>query len=429
MEYKVHPSSGLQGRIEAPPDKSIAHRAAMFSALANGESVIQNYSLAADPQSTVSCLRQLGVSIQQDEKTLTVTGVGRYGLKIPSETLDCGNSGTTLRLLSGILSGAGIECELSGDASLNKRTMKRIIDPLRKFGANISGRDDDYAPIRIGAHAKLTPFRYELPVASAQLKSCMLLAGLYGDEPMQVVETIPSRNHTELLLELPVDKEKGGKVVISSQRSNPIPEQNYRIPGDFSSAFFWLVAGIIVPGSRIEISRTGLNPTRTGALRILKKMGANITVDPSSSTGNEPSGNLVVTHGNLKACDVNGREIPLSIDELPALAIAMAFSDGISTIREAGELRHKECDRLEALAALFKTAGVRYEEYPDGLKIYGNPGLRPRPGSYSSFHDHRIAMSAAVLALRSSHTCRIMNAECAGISYPGFWNDLTNLSV
>lgn len=428
MDITINPSSGLKGRIESPPDKSIAHRAVMFASLAESESIIHNFSQAADPQSTVRCLQQLGVPIQQDHNTIKVSGVGRYGLKKPEKDLDCGNSGTTLRLLSGILAGAGIECVLTGDDSLQSRTMRRIIDPLRMLGTNIAGRDDDYAPIHIGPHGNLTPFKYELPVASAQLKSCMLLAGLYGNESMQVVETLPSRNHTELMLGLPVAIDTDGKTIISSDRSIPLPGQNLKIPGDFSSAFFWLVAGSTIPGSKIELVDTGLNPTRIGALNILKKMGADIVISHTTQSGKEPTGNITVTSHSLKGCEIGGRDIPLSIDELPALSIAMAFADGISVIRDAKELRHKECDRLAALVSLFRMAGIQCEEYPDGLKIYGNPNLHPEPMTYPSFHDHRIAMSAAVLALRNQGICKISDGECAGISYPGFWKDLTILS-
>lgn len=427
MDHVVQPSAGLVGHIESPPDKSIAHRAAMFASLADGKSIIENFSQAADPQSTVGCMKQLGVPILQDGTALFVTGVGRDGLKKPVKELNCGNSGTTLRLLSGILAGAGIEAILTGDASLRSRTMTRIINPLREFGASISGKDDGYAPIVIGRHSELRPFRYELPIASAQLKSCMLLAGLYGNKPMQVVESFISRNHTELLLDLPVEKEDG-RTVISSSRSLSIPEQNFRIPGDFSSAFFWLVAGSIIPGSRIEIMNAGLNPTRTGGLEVLKRMGADISISKTDVRGKEPVGIIAVVNNALKACDISGDEIPLSIDEIPALSVAMAFAEGISHIRDASELRHKECDRIAALAALFRAAGIRFEEHPDGMTIYGNPNLDPIPGNYASSHDHRIAMSAAILALRCKKPCKILDGESSAISYPGFWNDLTMLS-
>lgn len=426
MEQKVKPASGLKGTLYLPPDKSIAHRSAMFAALAETDSVIKNYSEAADPQSTLSCLQQLGVSIEKHGSTITVHGVGRNGFETPKESLDCGNSGTTMRLLSGIIAGAGLEVTLVGDESLSRRTMKRIISPLRMMGAKIEARDDNYAPLHFKRHDGLKAMTYELPVASAQLKSCVVLAGLFAEQETTVIEKIPSRNHTEVLLGLPARTENGF-IYVSSSREIKIPAQDYTVPSDFSAATFWLVAGSIVPNSHILMPNAGLNPTRIAALHILKRMGANIQCDDQRLQGREEVADLVVKTATLKATDINPEEVPNCIDEIPILCVAMAFAEGTSTITGAKELRHKECDRLKAMAELMTKAGVEFEEHPDGFTIHGNPGLQPEGNDFHSFDDHRIAMSAAVMALKCTSESKIINAESSRISYPDFWNDLTKL--
>ncbi len=426
MEQKIKPASGLKGTLYLPPDKSIAHRSAMFAALAETDSVIKHYSEAADPQSTLSCLQQLGVSIEKHGSAVTVHGVGRNGFQTPTEPLDCGNSGTTMRLLSGIVAGAGIEATLIGDASLSRRTMKRILNPLRMMGAKIEAREDNYAPIHFLKHDGLKSVTYELPVASAQLKSCVLLAGLFASEVTTVIEKIQSRNHTEVLLGLPVRNENG-LIYVSSSREIEIPNQDYTVPSDFSAATFWLVAGSIIPNSHILLPNTGLNPTRIAALHILKRMGASIQCDDQRLQGREEVSDIVVKTAKLKATDINPEEVPNCIDEIPILCVAMAFADGTSTITGAEELRHKECDRLKATAELLAKAGVDFEERRDGFTIHGNPDLKPEGNDFHSYDDHRIAMSAAVMALKCSTESKIINAESSRISYPEFWNDLTKL--
>ncbi|NGP89615.1 3-phosphoshikimate 1-carboxyvinyltransferase [Fodinibius halophilus] len=428
MNQDVTPAKVLQGTLKLPADKSISHRSAMFASLHEGTSTINNFSTAADPHSTLDCMRRLGVAIRElGDNTIEVEGVGRDGLETPSDDLDCGNSGTTMRLLSGIIAGSGVPARLTGDESLSARTMKRIIDPLSEMGANIDARKDDYAPLAISRNGPIAPLHFPLPIASAQLKSCVLLAGLFGDEETEVIETLPSRDHTERLLNLPIQKENGKKIITSS-RSDEIPEQSYRIPNDFSAAAFWLVAGAIHPEAEITLPKVGMNPTRTGALDILKKMGASVTVSNTGSEGAEPVADLSVSSSALQPITITEDIVPNCIDEIPILAVAMLFADGVSRISGAEELRHKETDRLTAMADMLTKAGADFTEYEDGLEIHGDPQFSPQPSTFSSYDDHRIAMSAAVLGLMAENTCRVTEAECTAISYPTFWEDLRTLT-
>lgn len=423
MDETVEPVSNLDGSLTLPPDKSIAHRSAMFAALHEGESVIYNYSPAADPQSTLNCLEGLGVSIERDGDSVNVQGVGRDGFISPDHDLDCGNSGTTMRLLSGIIGGSGVQARLIGDESLSKRTMKRIIDPLKNMGIQIDAREDNYAPLDIQRNGPIQPMDFELPIPSAQLKSCILLAGLFGEKPTRVIETVPSRDHTERLLELPVEN-VDNKRIISSSRSQVIPRQSYTIPGDFSAASFWLVAGSIFPEAEILMQNVGINSTRTAAMHILQKMGATIELTQQHQEGREPVADLVVKGSKLKPVNITPDQVPNCIDEIPILAVAMAFANGTSRIEGAGELRHKETDRIMAVSKMLKSAGVAFTEYEDGLEITGRPDFTPEQARYESFHDHRIAMSAGILALKADKESCISNAECAAISYPMFWDHL-----
>lgn len=427
MNQPVSPARTLEGTVSPDPDKSISHRSVMFAALHEGDSTITNFSGAADPHSTIACFRSLGVTIVEEGSTLIVRGKGRDGLTEPAGDLDCGNSGTTMRLLSGILAGAGVTARLVGDASLSARTMRRIIDPLERMGARILAREHDYAPLLIERKGELTPIRFDLPIPSAQLKSCVLLAGLFGDEPTRVVETLPSRDHTERLLKLGVERSDGVRI-ISSSRSDAIPEQSYAVPGDFSGAAFWLAAGAIHPEGAICLQNTGVNPTRTAFMDILQEMGADLTIDNERMAGEEPVADLSVRSSNLKPIHITSQRIPNCIDELPILAVTMLFADGVSRISGAEELRHKETDRLGAVAEILEKAGADFIEQRDGFEIHGDPDFSPRPSDFNSYHDHRIAMSAAVLALMSDRPCRITGAECTAISYPSFWDHLQLLT-
>ncbi len=426
MIKTVHPSSKLKGTITPPPDKSIAQRAAIFSLLHDGTSVIKNFSPAQDPQSTLKCVEQLGAKVVNNGSEVEITGTGINGIHTPKEDIYCGNSGTAMRLLAGVLTGAGIQATLSGDESLSARTMSRIINPMRQMGAEIEPREPDLAPLKFKG-GKVKPMEYELPIASAQLKSCVLLAGIFGDTPTKVIETVASRDHTERLLGLDI-KEENGKKIIAASRKDVIPNQSYTIPGDFSSVAFWLAAGAIHGNAEIKFLDVGLNPTRTGFLDILQKMGADITISNQNFDSAEPSGDITVRSSNLKAVEIEKSIIPNCIDELPVLAVCMAFAEGTSIISGAAELRHKETDRIMAIAKMLTAIGADFEEEPDGLVIHGNPEFEFESAEFESFHDHRIAMAAAVLSLKGKKESRIKDAECAGVSYPGFWGDLEKLS-
>lgn len=427
MIKNVSPAISLNGTIQVPPDKSIAHRSALFAALANGTSQIKNYSPAADPQTTLSCIRQLGVGVEYDGADLLIHGKGRFSLKSPETEFDCGNSGTTMRLLSGVIAGAGLEATLIGDASLSKRTMKRIIDPLRMMGAIIKA-DNDVAPLRFLKNGGLKSVNYELPIASAQLKSCILLAGLFGKDDTTVIERTESRNHTEELLKLRIENLDGARI-IHSNSSTKIPIQSYSIPGDFSAAAFWIVAASIHQNTRIILSSVGINPSRTAVLHILERMGADIKLQNKRYQGSEPIADIEIKSAPLKGITLSANEIPNCIDELPILTVAMLFAEGESGFRGASELRHKECDRLTAMAEMLKKVGANFKEYEDGIIVNGNLNYSLPGAVFETWHDHRIAMSATILATMCSSPSQILGAECTGISYPDFYDDLESILV
>ncbi|WP_340105353.1 3-phosphoshikimate 1-carboxyvinyltransferase [Rhodohalobacter sp. 8-1] len=427
MVETVQPALALNGTISLPPDKSISHRSVLFASLADGASTVHNYSSAADPESTVSCMRQLGVRIDKDDDNLVVHGVGRNGLKTPEDPLDCGNSGTTMRLLSGIVAGAGIESTLIGDESLSARTMKRIIDPLRSMGAVIEAADNEFAPIKIKPHSGIKPMRYPLPIASAQLKSCVLLAGLFGESDTEVVEQVPSRDHTERLLGLRSEPYGQGKI-ISSSRLDKLPTQSYTIPGDFSAAAFWMVGAAIHDESALVLENVGMNPSRTAALHILQQMGALIDITNERMQGREPVADIAIRSSELKSININPALIPNCIDELPILMVALCFADGRSSITGAEELRHKETDRLSAMYNILSAAGADVDLRPDGIIITGDPDFTPKAAEFESHHDHRMAMAAAILSSVSEEPSTILDAECTSISYPQFWTHLQRVS-
>lgn len=427
MIETVKPAKALNGTILLPPDKSISHRSVLFASLADQASTIHNYSSAADPESTVQCMRQLGVQIDKDGSTLVVHGVGRKGLKSPEDPLDCGNSGTTMRLLSGIVAGAGVKASLIGDKSLSSRTMKRIIEPLRAMGAEIEAADDEFAPIRISTHKGIKPMRYSLPIASAQLKSCVLLAGLFGNSPTEVIEIIPSRDHTERLLGLKSEPFGQGKIIRSSI-ADKLPVQSYTVPGDFSAAAFWMVGAAIHENSSLKLENVGMNPSRTGAMHILQKMGASIEITNERMQGREPVSDVQISSSSLKSIDIDPALIPNCIDELPILMVALCFADGRSSITGAEELRHKETDRLSAMHEILKAAGAKVELCPDGMIIHGSPDFTPVSATFETYHDHRMAMAAAILSSRANGQSTIRDAECTSISYPQFWSHLQSVS-
>lgn len=430
MTESIHPAKELNGEITVPADKSISHRAALFASISEKKSIIENYSRAADPGSTLQCLKMLGVEVSKEGDRVVIDGVGRDGLKKPKVPLDCGNSGTTMRLLGGIVAGAGVPCTLVGDDSLSSRTMKRITDPFTNMGAAVTARNHLYAPLTFTGHEEggFSAIRFSLPIASAQLKSSVLLAGLFGEDETEVIEHVQSRDHTERLLKLRQEPYGDGKIIRSS-RKHEIPPQIYRIPGDFSAAAFWLVAGSIHKNASVNMPGTGMNPTRIAVLEVLRKMGANISESNPSFEGEEPVADLKVESASLSGIDLDPALVPNCIDELPILMVAMCFAEGVSTIKGAKELRHKETDRLHAMVEVLTKAGASVEPLPDGVIIHGNPSFVPKAAEYNSYHDHRIAMSAAVLSLRGENVSRVKDSECTAISYPEFWDHIRMLTV
>ena len=425
MIRRVSQARSLLGIVELPPDKSIAHRAALLAALADGTSRLVNYSPAADPQSTLSCLRQLGVSIYEDEHgILIVEGRGLEGLQAPDRPLDCGNSGTTMRLLAGILAGQPFNSTLVGDASLSRRPMERIAIPLRQMGAELR-LTEGHAPIHIQGGRKLRGITYRLPVPSAQVKSCVLLAGLFAEGETTVIETIPSRDHTERMLGLSV-VELNGERYLTVRGGMRIPAHTWTIPRDFSAAAFFLVAGTIVPDSEIRLPGVGLNPSRAALLDVLRAMGADIIVENERSYGGEPIADLVVRSSTLHGVHIGGTLIPNLIDEIPVLAVAAACASGRTEIRDAAELRVKETDRIAAMAANLQALGAHVEVFDDGLALEG--GRRLWGTTVRSFDDHRIAMAMGVAGLVAEGETLIEGADCARISFPGFWEALDRLS-
>ncbi len=413
----VQPAAGLTGTVVPPADKSIAHRAAMLSALAPGTSRIVNWPRSADPASTLACLQQLGVKTGEEDGVLLIHG-GAF--RAPVAPLDCGNSGTTMRLLSGMLAGQDLKATLIGDASLTPRPMKRIMDPLSRMGARIESTRG-HAPLTVTGNPALQGITYRLPVASAQVKSAVLLAGLYADGETTVVETTPSRDHTERMLGLSTVQIGEERHITSSAADRPQPGI-WSIPGDFSAAAFFLVAGSIVPNASIRITGVGLNPSRTALLDMLRAMGALIETRNERTVGGEALADLTVTSQSLSSIQVSGGMVANAIDELPILCVACCAASGTSHIRGAEELRHKETDRIQAMTSGLRALGADITEHEDGWTIRGGAPLSG--GHVESCHDHRIAMALGVAALTASGSVHIHGADIAAVSYPGFWDEL-----
>lgn len=407
--------------MRLPADKSIAHRSALFAALADGTSTIRNYPSSADPQTTLSCLRRLGVRIEHDgDEVLKVEGQGLEGLASADGPIDCGNSGTTMRLLTGILAGQPFDSTVLGDASLNQRPMDRIALPLREMGARIS-LTNGHAPIKIEGGRTLHGITYRLPVASAQVKSCILLAGLFASGTTTVVEVEMSRDHTERMLGLTtLDME--GERQIRVARGQRIEPREWIVPRDFSAAAFFMVAGSIIPNSHVRLEKVGLNPTRSALLDVLRAMGADIRVFNEHEDGGEPVGDLHIRSSELNGVSISGKLIPTLIDEIPVLAVAGAIASGRTEIRDAGELRVKETDRIRAMVDNLRSMGARVEEFEDGFTVEG--GAKLEGADVESFDDHRIAMAMGVAGLVAEGETVISGASCADVSFPGFWDKL-----
>lgn len=425
---KVKKTDGLAGTVYIPGDKSISHRSIMLGGLAATPITVTNFLHAADCWSTIGCMRAMGVEVTQDDKgALTVKGNGLCGLREPQDVLDAGNSGTTMRLLTGLLGTQPFFSVMTGDASLRKRPMGRVITPLAKMGVKILGRERSrYAPLAIQAAEQIQGIEYDMPVASAQVKSAILLAALFANSPTVIAEPIPSRDHTERMFEtfgIPV-KRAGNTITLEPVKQLTAPAE-INVPGDISSAAFWLVAASIIPGSQLVLVNVGINPTRTGILDILAQMGADITITNERWSGQEPVADIVVRSAKLTGVTIEAEMIPRLIDEIPVLAVAALFAEGKTVVKGAEELRVKETDRLQAVAQELGKMGAAITETADGLIIAG-----PQKLNYAvchSHHDHRMAMAVAVAGL-AAQGAEIKEPDCVKISYPDFFNVLTSLS-
>jgi 3-phosphoshikimate 1-carboxyvinyltransferase len=431
------PAGPLRGELIAPPDKSISHRAALLGAMSEGERMISAYLDSADTRSTLTAVAALGAEVETapGPRGLEVR-VGGIGLRggVAAAEIDAGNAGTLIRLLAGWLAGRkGGSYLLDGDASIRRRPMARVTEPLGAMGARIEAAPDGRPPLRVEGRS-LSGISYRLPVASAQVKSCLLLAGLLAGEPTRVDEPAPTRDHTERMLRAAgarvrseplsaLPSAAGSRITVEPAEAIALP--NMTVPGDLSSAAFHVVAALLVPGSRVRVSGVGLNPTRVGLLGILNRMGAAIEVEELGFEGGEPVGAVTARHGELQATRVSAAEVPLAIDELPLLALAGCFAGGETVVSGAEELRHKESDRIESVSAAISALGGRIEPTSDGFAVTGSGGLRG--GAVDSAGDHRIAMLAAVAGLASREGARIDGFDAAEISYPGFAADLGRL--
>ncbi|HET7510074.1 MAG TPA: 3-phosphoshikimate 1-carboxyvinyltransferase [Solirubrobacterales bacterium] len=424
---RFDPSGPLRGRLRPPSDKSISHRAALIAAMGEGGTMIEGYLDAADTRSTLAAVEAVGARVEGGDASISsqlrVHGVGLRGAE--SADIDVGNAGTLLRLLPGWLAGqVGESWTLDGDESIRRRPVDRIAAPLRQMGARLKCREDRLPPLRIEGEP-LRGITYEMPIASAQVKSCLLFAGLLAEGETRVVEPLPSRDHTERMLAVAgatVERDGDAVVVRPAERLAPEP---ITVPADISSAAFFVVAASLVAGSEVVLEEVGVNPTRTGLLAILERMGAEIGVEDEREVGGEPIATLRVRAAPLQATEVGGAEIPLAIDELPLVALAACFAEGTTVIRDAEELRRKESDRIETVTAALTALGGKVEPTPDGIVIEGTGGLRG--GTIESHGDHRIAMLGAIAGLASQEGVEVVGMGAAAVSYPGFEADLGSL--
>lgn len=418
----------IRGELAVPGDKSISHRSIMLGSLAQGTTRISNFLRGEDNFSTMKAFRSMGVPIEDDGQTVTVRGVGLHGLKEPDDVLDCGNSGTTIRLMTGLMSGQSFFSVLTGDKYLRKRPMKRVSEPLRRMGAQIAGRGNGtLAPLAITG-SPLTGIEYISPIASAQVKSALMLAGLYATGETRVTEPSLSRDHSERMFRFfgaDLDTFSNGVTVRGGKE---LQGQEIIVPGDISSAAFFMVAALIVPGSELLIQNVGVNPTRTGVLDILLAMGGDITLQDLREVSGEPVADLLVRSSRLQGIEISGDLVPRAIDEFPVLSVAASVAEGTTVIRDAKELRVKETDRIAAVATNLRTIGAgEITETEDGMVIQGVSSLAG--GNIASFGDHRIAMSLAVAALVCRSEVRIDDVSCVATSFPGFFELLNSVSV
>jgi 3-phosphoshikimate 1-carboxyvinyltransferase len=426
MEKKISPASTVSGAIMLPGDKSISHRYAMIASIAEGPTRIQNYSTGADCHSTLGCMRALGIEIEGQGTEFTVHGKGLDGLRQPGADLDAGNSGSTIRMLSGILAAQPFHTRIFGDESLSRRPMQRIMTPLAQMGAHIRAYEGKFPPLEIEGGA-LRPILYDLPVPSAQVKTCVLFAGLFAEGETVVVEPVRSRDHTEIAL-----REFGADLTVARgqitlQGRPQLTGREVVVPSDLSSAAFFIAAALLVPGSHLTIHGVGLNPTRSALLDLLVGMGAKIRIPQLESQNGELIGDIVVEYSELRGGTVSGAITAALIDEIPVLAVlGAATRDGL-TVKDAAELRIKETDRIQTIVENLRRLGVEAEEFPDGLKIPGRQKFRA--AEFDSFGDHRIAMAFAVAALRADGESVIRGAGAASVSFPEFWDTLDRVCV
>ncbi len=421
----INRKKSLRGEITVPGDKSISHRAIMFGSIAKGITEITGFLNSADCHSTIGCFRQMGISITETDGKVLVEGKGMRGLSAPADILDAGNSGTTTRLISGILSAQSFSTTITGDATIQKRPMKRIMEPLSLMGADITSiNGNDCAPLRINGNP-LHGITYITKTASAQVKSSILLAGLYADSPTQVTEPAVSRNHSELMLKAyGADLSVSGKTV-TLQPASELFGQKVEVPGDISSAAYFIVAGLITPDSEVLIKNVGINETRDGIIRVVQAMGGNISLLNERTACGEKVADILVKTSDLKATTIEGAIIPTLIDELPVIAILAACAKGITIIRDAAELKVKECNRIDAVTKNLQTMGGKITPTDDGFIIEGGTPLHAT--QIETFHDHRIAMSFAVASLIADGENTYDNPDVVCISYPGFYEDLNKL--
>jgi 3-phosphoshikimate 1-carboxyvinyltransferase len=422
----IRPARTISGSLEVPGDKSISHRYAMLAAIAEGPSEIAHFSAAADCRSTLDCFSNLGVKIDIQGDRVRIAGAGLGGLRKPRRTLNAGNSGTTMRMLAGILAGQEFRSTLDGDSSLRRRPMRRVMDPLAQMGARIQARDGGFAPLKIEG-TRLLPLQYELPVASAQVKTAVLLAGMFADGITSVIEPVRTRDHTELALaEFGARLEHDGRTIRIHGRPR-LKGRSLAVPGDLSSAVFFLAAAMVLPESNLVIHNVGLNPTRSAVLDVLGSMGAPVSLVSIRSEHGELVGDISVRHEPLRGGSIEGDAIPQLIDELPAIAVLGPYTEQGIEIRSAAELRVKESDRIAVLVENLRRMGAKVEELPDGLRVAGRSAGWLHGAEIEPHGDHRMAMAFAIAALGAEGETVIRDAECAAVSYPEFFPTLERL--
>ena len=428
----IDPARALHGGLEPPGDKSISHRYAMLAALAEGTSELRHFSSAADCRSTLGCLRALGASVVVEKDRVRITGRGLRGLRRSRRALDAENSGTTMRLMAGILAGQPFPSKITGDSSLRRRPMRRVVEPLRQMGAEILARDGEFALLEIRG-GKLRAIDYAMPVPSAQVKSAVLLAGLFAEGLTAVVEPVRTRDHTELALaDFGARVEKEGRTIrvhgFGPDGVGRLEPKSFHVPGDLSSAVFFLAAGLILPDANLLIHRVGLNPTRTAVLDVLSSMGAQLKIMSLECASGEITGDIVVQPSQLSGGVIEGGQVAQLIDELPMLAALGPFTEQGIEVRDAKELRVKESDRIAAMVENLRRMGAQVEERPDGLRVEGRSAGGLRGAEIDPHGDHRIAMAFAVAGLAAQGPTVIRGAECAGVSYPEFFAELERLA-